>query len=54
VTPSCFVTESVYYALGQEKLVTADNVCKRLLFLVLSICIIALTFLFTPPIHCKA
>lgn len=54
VAPSYFVTESVYYALGQEKLVTADNVYKTLLFPVLSICIIALTFLFTPPMHCKA
>lgn len=48
------VTGSEYCALGQEKLPTADNVCKRLLFLVLSICIVALTFLFTPPVHCKA
>lgn len=54
MTPSCFVTESIYYALGQEKLITADNVYKRFLFLALSMCITALTFLFTPSMHCKA
>lgn len=52
--PSCFVTECVYYVLGQEKLITAANVYERFLFLVLSICIIVLTFLFTSPMLCKA
>lgn len=53
LAPSCFVTESVDYALGQDKFITADNAYKRLLFLVLSICIIASTFLCTPPCTVK-
>lgn len=54
LAPSCFVTESVDYARGQDKLITADNAYKRLLFLVLSICIVALTFLWTRSMHCNA
>lgn len=54
VALSSFVTESMYYALAQDKLVTADNVHKRFVFLVLNICITALTFFFTPPMHCNA